>query len=90
MGEAREVTSRELGTEDHAPLFAEFGVTPDEARVAEIKKQTRLWCLGGNTPAEMLAEYEAGKLKPRVNGPCICGSGKKFKKCHGARPYLPE
>ena len=84
------VLRMELGTEDHAPLFAEFGLAQDEARVAEIKKQTRLWCLGGNTPAEMLAEYEAGKLKPRVNGPCICGSGKKFKKCHGARSDLKE
>jgi hypothetical protein len=83
------VLRMELGTEDHAPLFAEFGVTPDEARVAEIKKQVRLWCLGGNTPAELLDEYAAGKLKPRVNGPCICGSGKKFKKCHGAHPSLP-
>ena len=79
------VLRMELGTEDHAPLFAEFGLAPDEERVAEIKKQVRLWCLGGNTPAELLEEYEAGRLKPRVNGPCICGSGKKFKKCHGAR-----
>ena len=79
------VLRMELGTEDHAPLFAEFGLEPDEARVAEIKKQVRLWCLGGNTPAELLAEYAAGKLKPRVNGPCICGSGKKFKKCHGVQ-----
>ncbi len=78
------VLRMELGTEDHAPLFSEFGLEPEEARVQEIKGQVRLWCLGGNTPAELLAEYAAGKLKPRVNGPCICGSGKKFKKCHGA------
>ena len=85
------VLRMELGTEDHGPLFAEFGLEQDEERVAEIKKQVRLWCLGGNTPAELLAEYEAGKLKPRVNGPCICGSGRKFKKCHGAYPSsLPE
>ena len=84
------VLRMELGTEDHGPLFAEFGLEPDEARVAEIKKQVRLWCLGGNTPAELLEEYAAGKLKPRVNGPCICGSGRKFKKCHGARPDLSE
>jgi len=78
------VLRMELGTEDHSALFEQFGLEPDEARVAEIKKQVRLWCLGGNTPAELLAEYEAGRLKPRVNGPCICGSGIKFKKCHGA------
>ena len=78
------VLRMELGTEDHSPLFAQFGLEPDEERVAEIKQQVRLWCLGGNTPAELLEEYRAGKLKPRVNGPCICGSGKKFKKCHGA------
>jgi len=78
------VLSMELGTEDHGPLFSQFDLAPDEERVAEIKKQVRLWCLGGNTPAELLGEYAAGRLKPRVNGPCICGSGKKFKKCHGA------
>ncbi len=78
------VLRTELGEEDHAALFHNFGLPQDEERVREIKKQVRLWCLGGNTPAELLAEYEAGRLKPRVNGPCICGSGKKFKKCHGA------
>ena len=78
------VLSMELGPEDHGPLFTQFGLKQDEARVEEIKKQVRLWCLGGNTPAELLEEYAAGRLKPRVNGPCICGSGKKFKKCHGA------
>ena len=80
------VLRMELKQEDHSRLFAEFGLEPDEARAAEIKMQVRLWCLGGNTPSELLAELEAGKLKPRVNGPCICGSGKKFKKCHGASP----
>ena len=78
------VLRTELGEEDHAPLFQNFGLPQDEERVREIKKQVRLWCLGGNTPAELLEEFEAGRLKPRVNGPCFCGSGKKFKKCHGA------
>ena len=84
------VLRMELGTEDHSPLFEEFGVLPDEGRVAEIKQQVRLWCLGGNTPSELLAEYAAGRLKPRVNGPCICGSGKKLKKCHGMQSVMPE
>ncbi len=78
------VLRTELGEEDHAPLFRNFGLEQDEERVREIKKQVRLWCLGGNTPAELLSEFEAGRLKPRVNGPCFCGSGKKFKKCHGS------
>ena len=78
------VLTMELGREDHGPLFEQFGLPRDEERVEKIKQQARLWCLGGNTPAELLAEYAEGKLKPRVNGPCICGSGKKFKKCHGA------
>jgi uncharacterized protein YecA (UPF0149 family) len=38
------------------------------------------------------AGEEAGKTKPMVrsepkvgrNDPCPCGSGKKYKKCHGA------
>ena len=27
-----------------------------------------------------------GKKGPSLNGPCPCGSGKKYKRCHGAEP----
>lgn len=74
----------ELEEEDHAAFFDQFGLPADEARVRAIKNKVRLWCLGGNTPDELLAEFDAGRLKLPVNAPCFCGSGKKFKKCHGA------
>ena len=32
-----------------------------------------------------LAQTPVRTKKPRVNDPCPCGSGKKFKKCHGRR-----
>lgn len=74
----------EPGEEDHSVLFEQFGLEPDEERVKAIRQKTRLWCLGGNTPEELLQEWRDGKLRPAVNAPCICGSGKKFKRCHGA------
>ena len=74
----------ETGDEDHSILFDQFGLAADEARVKEMRQKTRLWCLAGNTPEELLQEWRDGKLRPAVNAPCICGSGKKFKRCHGA------
>ena len=74
----------ELRDEEHGELFAAFGLSPDEARVRRIKDKTRLWCLYGNTPEELLEQIKAGRLRPPVNGICPCGSGRKYKKCHGA------
>lgn len=74
----------ETGEEDHSILFEQFGVPADEARVKVMRQKTRLWCLAGNTPEELLQEWQDGKMRPAVNAPCICGSGKKFKRCHGA------
>ena len=31
-----------------------------------------------------LAPYRREAPKPGRNEPCFCGSGKKYKKCHGA------
>ena len=28
--------------------------------------------------------YRRTELKPGRNDPCFCGSGRKYKKCHGA------
>ena len=78
------VLRTELKDTDHTELFDAFGVTPDETRVRRIKDKTRLWCLRGNTPEELLQRIEKGELRPPVNGPCPCGSGRKYKKCHGA------
>lgn len=77
------VLRTELRDESHEELFDYFGVTPDEERVRRMKDRTRLWCLFGNTPNELLASVKDGSLRPPVNSPCPCGSGRKFKKCHG-------
>ncbi len=74
----------ELEDTEHSELFAAFDLVPDEPRVRRIKDKTRLWSLYGNTPEELLQQLEKGELRPPVNGPCPCGSGKKYKKCHGA------
>lgn len=74
----------ELGDTGHKELFGAFGINPDEDRVRRIKDKTRLWCLYGNTPEELLQMIGGGGLRPPVNGPCPCGSGRKYKKCHGA------
>ena len=42
---------------------------------AELKKVSVAYA-GAKTPAK-------AEVKPPVNGPCPCGSNKKFKKCHG-------
>ena len=78
------VLRTELEDTGHGELFEAFGISPDEARVRQIKDKTRLWCLYGNTPEELLEQLRQGSLRPPVNGPCPCGSGKKYKKCHGA------
>ena len=33
---------------------------------------------------EHVAPYRREAPKPGRNEPCFCGSGKKYKKCHGA------
>ena len=78
------VLRTELEDTAHGELFAAFDLAPDEDRVRRIKDKTRLWCLYGNTPEELLQMIENGRLRPQVNGPCPCGSGRKYKKCHGA------
>ena len=75
----------ELKDTEHKELFDAFGLVPDETRVRSIKNRVRLWCLYGNTPEELLQMLENGELRPPVNGPCPCGSGRKYKKCHGVR-----
>jgi preprotein translocase subunit SecA len=52
---------------------------------------------GGGTPSAAPGVSPAGKPQPvRVeqqvgrNDPCPCGSGKKFKKCHGAAIQNPS
>lgn len=46
----------------------------------------------GRAPSELMAIYAHNDAGRGPNQPCTCGSGKKWKKCHGsgasARPQL--
>ncbi len=37
----------------------------------------------GNAPAELMAAYGAADSRRGRNDPCTCGSGRKWKRCHG-------
>jgi hypothetical protein len=72
----------ELADEEHSELFGEFGLSEDTARIRELKNNVRLWADYGHTPNELFEMIRKGAYKPERNGPCPCGSGKKYKKCH--------
>lgn len=38
----------------------------------------------GSAPSEIVAHYAVEDAKRGRNDPCTCGSGKKWKQCHGA------
>jgi uncharacterized protein len=40
----------------------------------------------GRAPAEIVALYQAADARRGRNDPCTCGSGMKWKRCHGAEP----
>ena len=40
----------------------------------------------GRAPSEIVGLYEAADARRGRNDPCTCGSGEKWKRCHGAAP----
>jgi uncharacterized protein YecA (UPF0149 family) len=38
----------------------------------------------GRAPAELVGRYAAEDAQRGRNDPCTCGSGRKWKHCHGA------
>jgi hypothetical protein len=42
----------------------------------------------GRAPSELVHVYGAEDAKRGRNEPCTCGSGRKWKRCHGAEPAL--
>ncbi|MGC1491414.1 MAG: SEC-C metal-binding domain-containing protein, partial [Candidatus Acidiferrum sp.] len=61
----------------HLPAFAREMERKKERQQKELKYQT------GPAQAEAPKPVRAGAKVGR-NDPCPCGSGKKYKKCHGA------
>ena len=43
-----------------------------------------------HAPAEIMGVYAAADARRGRNEPCTCGSGRKWKRCHGAEPTLWE
>lgn len=51
--------------------------------IENLWNNTKLWVLKGNTSKDIYKEKNSGEKKVGRNEPCICGSGKKYKKCCG-------
>jgi preprotein translocase subunit SecA len=65
----------------HAAQTSVLDLTRNIQRKKE-KEMAALQFVGGEGPVAqqpMIAKEKAGR-----NDPCPCGSGKKYKKCHGA------
>ena len=52
-------------------------VRPAMTAMADLLRQ-------GRAPAEVMASYAAEDARRGRNEPCTCGSGRKWKRCHGA------
>ncbi len=63
--------------------FGDFSDPDDEISMEEVMQKMS----GGEVHAfGSMAEQPYRRDTPKIgrNDPCFCGSGKKFKKCHGA------
>jgi preprotein translocase subunit SecA len=61
---------------------------PDAPRRMEMKKPEVQGFIGGGITEERVqanssSQTPTGEKEPNRNDPCWCGSGKKYKKCHG-------
>jgi preprotein translocase subunit SecA len=74
----------------HVQIRREENETAAQQQIAESKKRPRKTVeSGGGTQEKASAPEEPAPVRraePKVgrNDPCPCGSGKKYKKCHGA------
>jgi preprotein translocase subunit SecA len=73
------------GNGDHRPRRAQTSMDDLEAEFQRKKKreleQARM---AGSAAMEEVVQVRRAGEKVRPNDPCYCGSGKKYKKCHGA------
>lgn len=73
--------------EEHKRLAAGLGATARKIH-AHFLEQRRIDAAMGGTPAAMRREPIRNAGKVGRNDPCPCGSGKKYKHCHGAANQL--
>ena len=55
--------------------------TPDDDKIFTRGRQVVVTSLGGD---DVVKQVRRDEPKIGRNDPCHCGSGKKYKKCHGA------
>ncbi len=73
----------DTGSVEFIARFREGDETKEHHELATFVKQKGKWLFDdGKAPPVKTVRHEG----PRIgrNDPCHCGSGKKFKKCHGA------
>lgn len=72
----------DTGMVDFAARFREDGAVRLHREKSTFRREDGNWVY---VDGEIAAQAPAGKIaKTGRNGPCPCGSGKKFKKCCGA------
>jgi hypothetical protein len=74
---AKQAYKRMMGTTARIATVKDIGPAPDNIRLPYTKN---------GKPVEKFEPVEQIKVtaEPGPNKPCDCGSGKKFKRCHGA------
>jgi len=66
------------------PSYKEFfhHIEPAMRAMCDLLRQDR-------APSELMATYASEDARRGRNDPCPCGSGNKWKRCHGAPPAGP-
>lgn len=75
--------SDDAGVVEFVARYKVKGVTIDHRERAVFRKQGESWLF---VDGQIVNSPPVRRTEPRVgrNDPCPCGSGKKYKKCHGA------
>ncbi len=74
--------SDQAGTVEFRALFEKSKGQGEHAEVAQFVKKDGRWYFLDAAPPKVRQVINE-KAKPGRNDPCICGSGKKYKKCCG-------
>lgn len=82
-----QLKKRDLSIEEHGRLAAGLGATAQRIH-AHFLEQRRGQAAMSGTPDVVRREHIRNTGKVGRNDPCPCGSGKKYKHCHGATRQL--
>lgn len=66
-----------------AQSMSDVQITPQETPQVPVTSRERQGVLAGGAPPEKPRTIKREEAKVGRNDPCPCGSGKKYKKCHG-------